>query len=662
MKSIRACRSIKPEQRSQVGTEVPAKRNVLLQKRRRLQLVVLIFVALVLTVFLIGVPRSPPGFCLDESSIAYNAQLIAATGHDEYQDAWPLFFRAFGEYKNPIYIYLLAAVFKLTGPSIAVARSFSAILGAVAALLVAYLAAAISKNKSVGLAVGLSVALTPWLYENSRLVFEVALYPLLIALFLIAVYRASTHERWSITDVISIIATLTLLTYGYSIGRLLGPLLAAGLVVFATRPRYRQILLSWLGYGVALIPLFVFSHRHPGALTARFGLLTYINSESTATKIVWRFITQYARDISPVRMLLTGEDNVRDHLEGTGSILLVTFVLAAAGLVLILRKHWRSSWWQFVIYALIVSIIPAALTTTVFPQIRLIAMPVLINVLSIPAWQFLFEKTGSSHRMKRLASGYLIGLVLLILAQGIYFQVLYHLKAPERGYICDEKFPGKVLSVALAQERWPIYLYDPPHKSGYVQSYWHGLLAGINPSQFVRISDPVELSPGSVVISTEESCANCRLLAKHLSFIVYTPLPSDLHPRYGALPNEAFRAEMRLAGELPVFKIGEEQNMTVLVRNVSQVTWPSVGADDGQYLITVRSRWRTIDGDIMNASDGTRVFYGLDPGDVAGINLRVTAPRDPGNYQLQIDVVQEGVTWFSDKGSQPLSASVSVGR
>ena len=195
-----------------------------------------------------------------------------------------------------------------------------------------------------------------------------------------------------------------------------------------------------------------------------------------------------------------------------------------------------------------------------------------------------------------------------------------------------------------------------------MQSYWHGLLAGVDPSQFVRISDAVEVSPGSVVISTEESCANCRLLAKHPGFIVYTPLPSDLHPRYGALPNEALRAEVRLAGELPVFKIGEERNLTVLVRNISQVTWPSVSADDGQYLITVRSRWRTIDGKIENVSDGTRVFYGLDPGDVAGITLPVTAPRDPGNYQLEIDVVQEGVTWFSDKGSKPLAASVSVGR
>ena len=82
--------------------------------------VALAFFALVLTVYLIGVPRTPSGFCLDESSIAFNAHLISTTGHDEHNQAWPLFFQAFGEYKNPIYIYLLAAVFKLTGPSITV--------------------------------------------------------------------------------------------------------------------------------------------------------------------------------------------------------------------------------------------------------------------------------------------------------------------------------------------------------------------------------------------------------------------------------------------------------------------------------------------------------------------------------------------------------------
>src|SRR5215831_5533067 len=46
---------------------------------------------------------NPAGFFIDESSVAYNAYTISQTGHDESGVAWPLYFRAFGEYKNPIF-------------------------------------------------------------------------------------------------------------------------------------------------------------------------------------------------------------------------------------------------------------------------------------------------------------------------------------------------------------------------------------------------------------------------------------------------------------------------------------------------------------------------------------------------------------------------------
>src|ERR1051326_4530254 len=69
---------------------------------------------------------NPPGFFLDESSIAYNAHTISQTGQEEHGKPWPLFFRAFGEFKNPVYIYLLAGVFRLTGPGIVAARVLSA--------------------------------------------------------------------------------------------------------------------------------------------------------------------------------------------------------------------------------------------------------------------------------------------------------------------------------------------------------------------------------------------------------------------------------------------------------------------------------------------------------------------------------------------------------
>ena len=136
-------------------------------------------------------PGDPPGFYIDEASIAYNAHSISQTGHDEHGVSWPLYFRAFGEYKNPVYIYALAAIFKVTGPRIRVARLFSALLGALACLLLGYLAWRLSRRLSISIIIFLSALLTPWLYESSRLVFEVAAYPAVTVLFLLALQRAA---------------------------------------------------------------------------------------------------------------------------------------------------------------------------------------------------------------------------------------------------------------------------------------------------------------------------------------------------------------------------------------------------------------------------------------------------------------------------------------
>ena len=42
--------------------------------------------------------------------------------------------------------------------------------------------------------------------------------------------------------------------------------------------------------------------------------------------------------------------------------------------------------------------------------------------------------------------------------------------------------------------------------------------------------------------------------------------------------------------------------------------------------------------------------------------LTVTAPQKPGSYALQIDLVEEGVTWFADRGSGMATTPVTVKR
>ena len=72
--------------------------------------------------------------------------------------------------------------------------------------------------------------------------------------------------------------------------------------------------------------------------------------------------------------------------------------------------------------------------------------------------------------------------------------------------------------------------------------------------------------------------------------------------------------------------------------------------------------WKTSD-------DKTAPSYTIDrgdflrpvaPGDSAAITVAVTAPAEPGSYRLQLDLVQEMVAWFEDKGAPRLVIPVRV--
>src|SRR5258706_13079528 len=57
----------------------------------------------------------PPGLYIDEVSIGYNAYTILTTGKDEYGVIFPLFFRSFGDYKPPVYIYMTSGAMAISG-------------------------------------------------------------------------------------------------------------------------------------------------------------------------------------------------------------------------------------------------------------------------------------------------------------------------------------------------------------------------------------------------------------------------------------------------------------------------------------------------------------------------------------------------------------------
>ncbi|MDT5269442.1 MAG: hypothetical protein QOH49_1628 [Acidobacteriota bacterium] len=127
------------------------------------------------------------------------------------------------------------------------------------------------------------------------------------------------------------------------------------------------------------------------------------------------------------------------------------------------------------------------------------------------------------------------------------------------------------------------------------------------------------------------------------------------------LPYEASLAGFSAAGVPEHMRAGEEATISITVRNMSEYVWPGRGRKDLTYTLNVADSWLDGDGSIVNNTDGrSGIPRDLWPGEEAVVPLKIKAPKEPGEYVLEIDVVQERVTFFKDRDSVPLHLNVRV--
>src|SRR6266404_1186503 len=342
-----------------------------------------------------GISQNPPGFSLDESVTAYNAYLVSRTGAGEFGPRFPLLFQEYAvsnpTYINPLTIYLMAIVFRFIHPSVLVARMFAAFWMFAASLLLGVLAKRISSQRSIGIIVAGTALLTPWLFEIGRLVWDAHFSAFTVVVFLLAAYRIHSKDTWRWQDIAMVAGSLAVVTYGYFSGRVLAPLFAIGLLLFATTwRRLLGVVTIWLAYGITLVPLILFNRSHHGVLTKRLYEVSYIKPDALWKDIISKFVRCYLQDQSLTPLLMIGDAHWHHHVEGSGgAIFFATFVLAMAGLLLVTVRRWRDPWWRFVVYGLAVSIVPGAIADWPFHQLRLMGYAVFLLVLTVPALEWL---------------------------------------------------------------------------------------------------------------------------------------------------------------------------------------------------------------------------------------------------------------------------------
>ena len=530
-------------------------------------LIVIAVIAVLYVLFISGLSTNPPGFYMDESCLSYNGYLIAHTGAGEMGKSFPLYFQCYtGEYlqfANPTHVYLLAAMYLFVPASTLSARILAATMVFISMLLLGVLAARISKRRGIGAIVALTGLATPWFFEVSRLVLETFAYPLCLVLFLLCVFAAYERIKWRIFDNISLALTLALVTYSYSIGRLLGPALAFGLLIFAVDKRdWLKVIKTWGFYLATLIPLFYVYFTNPQAIMRRLHEVSYLTSGKPWSVMGTQFVTGFFEDLSPDFLLFSGDTVGRHHVPVMGEVYVATFILAIVGLVLILIYHRKDPWWRFILYGVVISIVPGAITNDRHHSLRLLAFPVFFMILTVPALSWLIGK-GTNVAMEenrrlapRVSAGGIILVVLLIftLAQAVFFQMRFRSWAPERQSAFNAAYPA-VLDKALSQPDRPIYLLDGRFGPGYINALWYATIRRIDLSNFYHLA-PGEAPPiNSLVITSDSTCSNCDVILRKDQYLLYKTAPPGT---YATADLSASDGDIRISPSVLIGKPGTE--------------------------------------------------------------------------------------------------------
>ena len=352
---------------------------------------VIIFIIFTLFRFMY-LDRFPSGFFVDESSIGSNALSILNRGTDEYSTSFPLFFKAFGDYKNPIFIYSAVPILAIFGNTISAVRLTSALWGFASVIAYAFL---IKKFRFTLPAKFLSILLlitSPWMVQQSRVAFEVASAPFFLILAILAFYSLTEEKKLSNKKLKNYLVlfsiSLGLSFFTYTAMRLVAPIMfVIGLFLIYKKIGWKLISTSVSLFTLCLIPLLISETVMSGALSSRYDIVGLSSHVGSVLEFITKFFNNYISHFSLRFLFRGGDDNLR-HIPSFYSIFYISSLpFLIWGLIsLYLKRHRPFFKWLGLL--LLLGPVPAALT---------IQSPHILRSVSFITSMFVVVALGVQH-------------------------------------------------------------------------------------------------------------------------------------------------------------------------------------------------------------------------------------------------------------------------
>ncbi|MBU0998325.1 glycosyltransferase family 39 protein [Patescibacteria group bacterium] len=465
--------------------------------KKNFQIILILLLALFLRFYKLD--YCPPSLNWDEVSHGFNAYSILKSGNDEWGKRLPLIFRAYGDYKLPVYIYLTSISEWFFGLSVFSVRFVSAFAGAGTVFLTYLLTNELFKKKQIALLSSFFVAVEPWSLFLSRGAFEANLSLFFVIL---GVYFFIGGIKKNFNLILSaLFFGLSLWTYNSA--RIFVPLLLFSFIFIYWKilrdvwnKNKTVIIFSFLVFLLFLIP--VFTQVLKGEGTARFskvsildeGAISEIDQRITSSKLpkpfnrilnnkavyfAEKFALNYLRSFSPDFLFYQGGKHYQFNIPGTPLLYTVNAPFILIGLFLIIKQKGKE---KLVLFSwLFLSPIASSLTKGsevphTLRQIVMIPIPMILGSIGIyNSWKWI-----SSKKLKFESEYIIAAMYLFVLGCSIYSFFGSYLKDYRSNYSWSWQY-GYKETVEFLKEKYPDYEkiiiskeYGEPHE--FILFYW----------------------------------------------------------------------------------------------------------------------------------------------------------------------------------------------
>ncbi|OQA93450.1 MAG: Dolichyl-phosphate-mannose-protein mannosyltransferase [Microgenomates group bacterium ADurb.Bin219] len=347
---------------------------------------------------------NPPSPNWDEVSHGYNAYSILKTGRDEWGIRFPLIFRAYGDFKLPLYIYLTVPFVGLFGLNTYSVRLVSVFSGLGLVFLAYLITAKIAKSRGWGILAALLTAVSPWSLFLSRIAVEANLGAFFFAFGLYFLF-CWQQDKPKTKNLVLTALFWGLSLHSYNSARILVPIFAVLILIFGLkRKKASQLIVPGLVLLIFFLPI-IFQWFDQSA-KARFDWVTLldqgainrivekrVNSKLPVLlpKILFNKVTflgyfvvrNYLANFSPRYLFFRGGSHYQFSLPDHELLYLVSapFLLLGVGFVLKRKEYSR-----IILPWLLLAFLPAAITRDsphVLRTILILPLPMILITLGL---------------------------------------------------------------------------------------------------------------------------------------------------------------------------------------------------------------------------------------------------------------------------------------